>query len=113
VTLRKDRLADQIKDILAECFQGGILNDPRLETVTITGCRLTADLQLASIYFRVYVGGNPDEAKVGLEKAAGFLKRKLGQELDIRRVPELRFFYDESIERGSRIEELLYKLDNE
>lgn len=113
MSLRKDRLADQIRDILAECFQGGILNDPRLEPVTITGCRLTPDLQLASIYYRVYVGANPEDAKKGLEKASGFLRRKLGQELDIRRVPDLRFFYDESIERGARIEKLLDKLENE
>jgi len=50
------------------------------------------------------------EAQKGLESAAGFLKRRLASEIDVRRIPELKFFYDESIERAQRVDEILSKL---
>lgn len=105
--LRKEQLADEIRDILASCFQGGQLSDPRLENVTITAVKLSPDLQVASVYFRVYLDAEQEKAQRGLESAAGFLRKKLSQVLDVRRVPTLRFFYDESIERASKIEKLL------
>lgn len=108
--LRRERLADQVRDLLARCFQGGILEDPRLQAVTITGVKMSGDLQLATVYFRLYEGSDPKEALRGLRAASGFLKRELAKGLDIRRVPELRFFLDESLERASNIEELLKKL---
>lgn len=108
--LRVIRLAEQIRDILAECFQGGVLNDPRLADVTITAVKLSADLQIATVYFRVYLDADRDVAKQGLVNASGFLKHRLAESLDIRRVPELRFFYDESVERGARVEQLLDEL---
>ncbi len=110
--LRQTRLADEIRDVLGTAFQGGNMRDPRLEDVTITAVKLTADLQLASVYFRLY-GDNTDErlagVQKGLESATSFLRRRIADAVDLRRVPNLRFFYDESIERGSRIEELLAK----
>ena len=86
------------------------MSDPRLEAVTITAVKVSADLQLAYVYFRVYENGDPGSAQKGLESAAGFLRRQLAKNLDVRRVPELKFFFDESIENASRIEELLNKL---
>ena len=107
--LRKERLADEVRDIIAGCFQAGILSDPRLSFVTITGVKMSGDCQLASIYFTSH---DPDvtKAKRGLECASGFLRKKLAENLDVRRVPNLRFFYDESIERGSHMEELLKQI---
>ncbi len=81
--------------------------DPGLATVTITAVKLTADLQNASVYYRVYLDENKEEVRMALRRANGFLRHKLAQTLEIRRVPELRFFYDESVEHGARIEELL------
>lgn len=109
--VRQQRLADEIRDIIGVAFMGGQMSDPRLGSVTITAVKLTGDLQLATVYFRVM----SDEVKVkdvarGLESATTFLRRQLAEALDIRRVPNLRFFYDESIERGSRIEDLLSKI---
>jgi ribosome-binding factor A len=106
--LRKERLADEVRDIVANCFSGGQLRDPRLENVTITAVKLSGDLQLASVYFRVYGGKDSIEAtEKGLCSAVTFLRRRLAQDLDLRRVPNLRFFYDESVERGSQMEHLL------
>ena len=117
--LRQQRLADQIRDLLAQCFSAGQMRDPRLETVTITHVKLSGDLQLATVYYRIMnesgsnLGQEVDGAQAGLEHASGFLRKKLAGHLDIRRVPNLRFFYDESVERGARIEYLLSKLDDQ
>lgn len=108
--VRQDRLADEIRDILAMCFQGGTLTDPRLEAVTITAVKLSPDLQLATVYFRVYEGADEEQAAKGLVAAASYLRRQLAKSLTIRRVPNLRFFLDESIERASRVEDILRKL---
>lgn len=108
--LRQEKLADEIRDILAVSFQGGLLSDPRLEGVTITAVKLSPDLQLASVYYRLYNDSEKDAAKAGLESAAGLLRNKLAKVLDVRRVPVLRFFYDESVERASKIEKLLHDI---
>jgi len=110
--IRKDRLADEIRDVLALNFQGGLMSDPGLEAVTITAVKLSADLQVASVYFRVYLDDQKKMAAEGLKRAAGMLRHILADTLRVRRVPTLRFYYDESIERGSRIEGLLSQIHN-
>ena len=108
--LRQIRMADQIRDILGKCFSANQMMDPRLGGVTVTAVKLSKDLQIATVYFRVYGDSSKDDAKKGLESASGFLRKKLAASIDLRRVPELRFFYDESVEKASRIEDLLRQL---
>ena len=110
--LRSDRLADEIRDLVARCFSGGQMRDPRLQNVTITAVKLSGDLQIASIYFRI-MGEDADieGATKGLESAKSFLRKKLAGALDVRRVPDIRFFYDESVEYGAHIEKLLAQLN--
>jgi ribosome-binding factor A len=87
------------------------IKDPRLEMVTITGVEVSPDLKQARIYFSRF--GTPVEIQQGLEglqRAAGFLKRELGQRLKLRRVPELEFVHDPSFDYGDRIESLLKEL---
>lgn len=110
---RKDRLGDEIRDIVAECLSGGKLNDPRLEFVTVTGVKMSADLQLASIYFRILDETKQKQTKKGLESAAGVFRHRLAEELEIRRVPNLRFFYDNSVEKGANVDELLAQIRKE
>jgi ribosome-binding factor A len=108
--LRQERLAHEMRDILASCFFAGKMEDPRLQGITITHVKLTADLQLASVYYRLFVPSEKEAAVLGLERCAGHLRKVLAEELKMRRVPVLRFFYDESIETGSRIEDLLSRV---
>ena len=108
--LRQEQLADQIRDIIATLLSGGQISDPRLEGVGITAVKLTGDLQLASIYFRCYSERPQEEIQKGLKSAAGLMRHHLAKGLGVRKIPGLRFFYDESIERGSKIEELLKKI---
>lgn len=87
------------------------IKDPRLEMVTITAVEVSPDLKLARIFFSRF--GDVAEVQRGLEglqSAAGFLKRELGQRLRLRHVPELEFRHDTSFEYGDRIESLLKDL---
>jgi ribosome-binding factor A len=82
--------------------------DPRLAGVSLTAVDLSRDLSVARVYFSQM---NPDadvlEAQQGLDRAAGFLRSKLGSSLQIRRVPELRFVHDDSIAHGAEISQLI------
>jgi ribosome-binding factor A len=87
------------------------INDPRLEMVTISGVEVSPDLKLARVFFSRF--GNSTEVQQGLEglqSAAGFIKRELGQRLKLRHVPELEFMHDTSFEYGDRIESLIKDL---
>ena len=84
--LRQERLADEVRDVLAGCFLGGKMSDPRLENVTVTAVKMSPDLQLAYVYYRVYDDQQVNEAQAGLESASGYLKKKLASSLEVRRV---------------------------
>lgn len=104
---RIERLNEQMRRELAELLRTRV-RDPRVAGVTVTGVRTAPDLTLARV--AVQIGGSADEraeAMVGLETAAPFLRHSLGQDLHIRRVPELVFQEDRSLARAARIEELL------
>jgi len=64
-------------------------------------------LQQARVYYVLFGDEDRDKVAKGLEKAAGFLRTALGQKVSLRHTPSLQFFYDESLERGNRMEALL------
>ncbi len=104
---RADRVAGLIQKALSQMLKKDI-KDPRLGAIVITGVKMTRDLKLARIYYTA-MGGSSQKEKVeaGLLRAGGFVKRSLAGRLGLRYMPELKFFYDESIDYGDRIEKLL------
>ena len=84
------------------------VRDPRVGAPIVTEVRTTPDLSFARVFVRL-AGDDPEreQAMKGLAASAAFIRRSLGAQLHIRRVPELRFVEDTSIEHASRIEELL------
>ena len=109
---RKQRLAAQILRTLSELLRFEV-KDPGLKGVSLTAVDLTRDLSVAKVYFSLL---NPDEdpnpAEAGLLRAAGFLRRKLGNALEIRHVPELRFLHDDSVAHGIEISRLIEDANN-
>lgn len=104
---RSDRIGGLIHKNLSNLLQKDI-HDPRLEMATITGVRMSRDLRKAMIYFAI--SGPPaakDQAISGFESAMGFVKRALASRLGLRYMPELKFFYDESFDYGSKIDKVL------
>ena len=104
---RSARIADQIQRSLAELIRLEV-RDPRVGLVTLTGVELSRDQSHAKVFYTVMGSGPQAEAAgEGLEHAAGFLRSALAQRLTTRKVPELHFEYDESVERGMRLTRLI------
>ena len=108
---RSARIADQIQRSLAELIRTEV-RDPRVGLVTLTGVELSRDQSHAKVFFTVLgsgnaTGGESEAATRGLQNAAGFLRRALARELTTRKVPELHFEFDESVERGVRLTRLI------
>ena len=110
---RASRVGDQIQAELASLLTREV-HDPGIGFLTITQVKLSPDLQQARVY---YTSIGDDKAKResarALDRATPFLRRQVGQRLRLKRVPELTFFYDESIEQGDRIERILQELKTE
>lgn len=102
---RTDRIAQQIQRELAELVRLE-LSDPRVRLLTITDVEVARDHSHAKVFF-TRLDGKHDEARQGLEHAAGFLRRQLAHSLKLRIMPQLHFVYDASVERGSRLSQLI------
>ncbi|MHB0867751.1 MAG: 30S ribosome-binding factor RbfA [Thermoleophilia bacterium] len=101
------RVNEAIREVLSEAIAGG-LKDPRIGFVTIVSVDTAADMRTAKVY--VSVLGDAEarrETMAGLEHSHGFLQSLLAGQLSLRCTPRLTFQYDESIELGLRMEELL------
>jgi ribosome-binding factor A len=104
---RRARIADQIQRELAEVVRLE-LRDPRVGLVTLTGVELSRDQSHAKVFFTVLGAESAArDAAQGLQRAAGFLRTSLAHRLTTRKVPELHFEFDESVERGVRLSRLI------
>lgn len=90
------------------------VKDDRLKYVTITKVNVLKDLSLATVYYTVLGDDDQKEAtKRNLEEAKGFIKVALSKRLQkIRKVPDLKFKYDESLEYGAKIEQIFRDINN-
>jgi ribosome-binding factor A len=90
------------------------VQDPGIGFLTITRVEVTADLQNARAYYTTLGDAQARKQTArALGRATPFLRRQLGIRLRLRRIPELQFFYDESIERLDRVERILQELESE
>jgi len=104
---RNKRLGNQVLRTLSELLRFDA-KDPRLQNVSLTAVDLTRDLSVAKVYFSLMdPDADPVPVAEGLEAASGFLRRKLGSEIKIRHVPELRFAHDDSAAEAVRIGRLI------
>ena len=107
---RPDRVGDQIRAELANLIARDV-QDPGIGFVTLTRVQVSPDLQQARVFYTA-LGDEKSRRNSGraLDRAAPFLRRQIGARLRLRRVPELRFLYDESIGGQDRIEQLLNEI---
>ena len=103
------RIAARIRERVAYCLEFEV-NDPRAAFVTITQVEVSPDLSVAKVLYTV-LGSEGDKSKVAhmLEDATGFVRKQVGRVLRTRRIPRLRWFYDESIEIQANMEEAISK----
>ncbi|MDA3894615.1 MAG: 30S ribosome-binding factor RbfA [Desulfobacteraceae bacterium] len=110
---RADRVSGLIHEALSLLLQKSI-SDPRLESVSITGIKMSPDLKLAKIYFVISEHiATKEEAFAGFKKAKGFIKYTLARKLELRYMPDLQFYYDNSIDYGFHMNSVLKKIENE
>lgn len=104
---RNQRMATEVLRTLSELLRFES-KDPRLAGVSITSVDLSKDMSIAKIYFSLLDPEmDPTDALAGLQSAAGFLRSKLGHELKIRHVPDLRFAHDDSIAKAFEMSRLI------
>ena len=112
-TSRKEKIAEEIRREISQIVHFELL-DPRVEGVTVTHVRVTPDLRLARIYFSIPADPKKiKEAQQGLEKASGFMKRAIADRIFLKFVPNLEFFYDESLELQKKIDLLFNEIENQ
>jgi ribosome-binding factor A len=110
---RPQRVGEEIRHELAELIARQV-HDPGIGFLTITQVKVTPDLQSARVYYTT-IGDEKARKETGraLVRATPFLRRHIGKRLRLKHVPELDFFYDESIERQDRIERIMLDIQAE
>jgi ribosome-binding factor A len=103
---RPQKLGDLIQRELSDLVQHE-LRDPRVGMITLTSVDVSPDLSHAKVFFTVLQKEHLEEASTGLRRAAGFLRSQLAKRIKLYTTPELRFVYDESVERGDRLSRLI------
>jgi ribosome-binding factor A len=111
---RTQKVAEQVRAELMSLLITGDVHDPAVATAMVSAVLLTDDLRIAKVYVRL-LEANPEERKkkamlAGLERAKGFLRREVAQRVKLRYAPELRFFWDDSVDRGREIETVLTEI---
>jgi ribosome-binding factor A len=110
---RASRVGDQIRAELASLLTREV-HDPGIGFLTITHVKVSPDLQQARVYYTTIGDAKArQESARALGRATPFLRRQVGQRLNLKRVPELTFFFDEAIEKGDRVEQILHELNSE
>jgi len=103
---RPQKVADLIQKELSDLIRRE-LRDPRVGMVTITSVDVSPDMSHAKVFFTLLDKKLLSETAHGLQRAAGFLRSQLSHRMSMYTTPELRFVYDESVERGDRLSQLI------
>lgn len=114
---RAQRVGERIRQELMELLLTGAVKDPGVQGAVVHAVRVSGDLQHARVYVRL-AALEPSEARkrallAGLARASGFLRREVASRLRIRYAPELKFFWDDTAEKATRIETLLEEIRTE
>ena len=103
---RPQKLGDLIQRELSELLQREV-RDPRVGMLTITGVDVSPDFSHAKVMFTLLDKEKLGDTLAGLKRSAGFLRSQLARRIKLYTTPELRFEYDESVERGDRLSRLI------
>lgn len=112
MAFKKERLEKILEREISQIIFSEVKDD-RLKFVTITKVALTNDLSIATVYYSVL--GDEEQKQVtstNLQEAKGFIKSVLAKRLEIRKIPDLRFKFDDSFDEGNKIEAILKSLKN-
>ena len=103
---RPQKVADLIQRELSDLIRREV-RDPRVGMVTLTSVDVSPDMSHAKVFFTTLEKEHLKETTQGLQRAASFLRSQLSKRMSMYTTPELRFVYDESVERGDRLSQLI------
>ena len=103
---RSERVAGSLRRELARLIQMEV-KDPEVGFISLSDVEVSRDLAHAKVFITVVESEKAVSSLKALKRAAGYLRRRLGQEMRIRSVPELHFFHDSSVETGQRMDSLI------
>lgn len=103
---RPQRLGDLMQRDLSELIRME-LRDPRVGMITITSVDVSPDMSHAKVFFTMLEKDKLEDTLHGLKRSAGFLRSQLAKRIKMYTTPELRFTYDESVERGDHLSRLI------
>ena len=108
---RIDRISEEVKRVVSDIIRND-LNDPRISSMcSVIAAEVTSDLRYAKIFVSVLGSDEEKQATLkGLKSAAGFIRRELGRNIELRYSPEVIFELDRSIEHGAYINKLLHEV---
>jgi ribosome-binding factor A len=115
---RSDRVGERIRAELMEMITRGAFRDPGLSSCYVTEVKLTEDLRHCRVYVRSLLttevsAADRERVIAGLGRAAGYIRRELAPRLKLKYHPELKFFWDDNVDRARRVEELLHEIEKE
>ncbi len=113
LTHRVERIQEQVREEVSQMLATEV-RDPGVGLVTVTRIKVTGDLSLARIYWTI-IGDAAERKKTAkaLERATGFVRHLLAERLGLRRVPEVKFIFDESVAAQDRIEQIIQEIHAE
>ena len=112
VNIKIERINHMIMEEISKIIMLEV-KDEDIKFITITGCDTSTDLSYCKIYFTVLDKERKEKVLKALDKASSFIRSELAKRIDIRHTPELKFIYDESIEYGEHIDELLDQINED
>ena len=111
MSVKLDRLNNSFMEKISEIIHEQV-KDKDVEFVTITDVKITNDLSFAKIYFTT-LDDDRDKITNALNKASGFIRSRLCEKVQLRKMPEIHFVYDESVEYGHRIDDIIERINHE
>lgn len=112
MNLKGERVASDLMKEISKILLTEI-KDEDLQRVTITYATVTNDLSFAKVYFTTLDDYKKDKVIKDMNNAASYFRTELAGRLNIRHIPEIKFIYDESIEYGKKIENIIEKINSE
>lgn len=112
MSIKIDRIASNLVKEISYILMTEV-KDPDVKFVTVTDCKVTSDLSYAKVYVTMLNNQYKVETMDALKSASGFIRHELQDRVDIRHIPELEFIYDESIEYGKKIENIIEQIHEE
>ena len=111
MSINIDRLEHLFVEKISEILRTEI-KDERIHFVTVTAAKITNDLSFAKVYVTILDDKMRDSMLKQLNKASNFIERELSKRIEIRKMPNITFVYDESIEYATNIENIIESIEN-